>query len=268
MAKVEKCLKICFIVFNGLFAATGVILLLLTVFGHVFQDSRMQQGEDVNVLILLYSLGITTIVVSSVGIYGVVKEKKWAMFVFLIMMSLGCVGLLWFAVPAAIVRPKISGTLKETFEHYLPLNEAPEQFQTLANYLQTELQCCGLFKGYKDWGKDIPDSCHCPTLYQNTNKCEATDSSSMGILAALGVKSGELVYKQSCFPLIEKWTQLALDVFLGIAFGFVVLTLLGLVMSCMILYQIAHSGPSTDPVMFSVNSKLQTTPKYSELHNI
>ncbi|XP_018620922.1 tetraspanin-8-like isoform X2 [Scleropages formosus] len=206
--------------------------------GHVVQNSDYAPVEKrVEGLIFAYILGILSMGVSCLGIYGAYKEKKWALIVFLVMMSLGYVGLLWVTVSLVIALPKTNKAKEEEFRHFLPLNEASLHVKQLVDQLQVKFNCCGLFNGYKDWGRNIPHSCLCPYYYQQTDKCEAAGQSLLSSFMGQGFNSTKMVYKQSCFPVLKKLMLLGASFVLGISFGFAAMMLLGLVMCSVILYQ-------------------------------
>uniref|UniRef100_A0A8C9R2V2 Uncharacterized protein n=1 Tax=Scleropages formosus TaxID=113540 RepID=A0A8C9R2V2_SCLFO len=123
-----------------------------------FQVEKRVEG-----LIFAYILGILSMGVSCLGIYGAYKEKKWALIV--VRVQVGSL-----MTDCCVILLKTNKAKEEEFRHFLPLNEASLHVKQLFN-------CCGLFNGYKDWGRNIPHSCLCPYYYQQTDKCEAAGQS-------------------------------------------------------------------------------------------
>ncbi|KAJ8398832.1 hypothetical protein AAFF_G00417400 [Aldrovandia affinis] len=226
MAKVNSCFKGVFIFFNVLFGIAGGVILALAILGHAFYHEAEEFNTKMVGVVFMYVLGTVTLVIAFLGAYGAYKEKKWALIVFCSAMALGCCGLLRIAIPMMISRPQILLLVEEHF-HSVDLYRADPEFQSAAEVFQTELKCCGLFNGYQDWGSHIPNSCLCPSYYEETDKCERVESS---LLEAQEPRyyldrsiDDKLVYKQPCFPIILKYLDKVFDTMLGIIFGFAVM---------------------------------------------
>ncbi|KAG7456131.1 hypothetical protein MATL_G00248490 [Megalops atlanticus] len=264
MGKVNSCLKWVFIFFNFLFGILGGVLLVFGMLAHALHHEQIE--NKVMGLIFLYIIGGATLAISFVGAYGAYKEKKWALIVFVTVMIVGAIALLRMAVPIGVARPAVYSMIEEQFRSAVPLDEADPQIQQAAETLQAQFKCCGLFDGYRDWRSHIPQSCLC-SPDESADKCEKAERSywvpESSRFFDRPLDTEKLVYKQSCFPILMRYVEKALDIALGIFFGLAVMALLGVLMAVIMLCQIKDQ-PVAAPAVFTVNPQ---PPKYSELFN-
>ncbi|XP_030296487.1 tetraspanin-8-like [Sparus aurata] len=259
MTQVNTCLKRTFTIFNIFFAIIGGFIIALALLSQVL--TNVNGGDNLEGrttgLLVLYVVGSVTMVIAILGAYGAHKESKVSLIVFLVCMVIGCLLMLRTGIPAAMVRPKLEGVLSEKFHELLPLNRASPDVKNMADNLQTQLHCCGLFS-YKDWNNEIPDSCLCDQEEEEEGKCQNTD-----YISFMSTKS---VYVKTCFPVIVHYVLLVADVMIGVLFTLGSLALLGLVLSSIMIHQLRY--PDRPPVLLSVPAIFSTPPpKYQELHN-
>ncbi|XP_042259725.1 tetraspanin-8-like [Thunnus maccoyii] len=262
MAKINPCLKRTFTIFNIIFAIIGGFIIGLALLSQVL--TSVNGGNDLDGrttgLIVLYVVGTITMVIAILGAYGAHKENKVALIVFLVCMVVGSLLMLRTGVPAAAARPRIRGVLEEKFHQLLPLDKASEDVKDMADTLQRQLHCCGLFS-YEDWEQNIPDSCLCNDVEQSEGKCQNVQTSYRSLL--LPTKS---VYIKSCFPIVMYYILMVADIMIGVVFTLAVLALLGMILSSIMIYQMRH--PETPAVLMTVPAIFTSgPPKYQELHN-
>ncbi|XP_012696808.1 tetraspanin-8-like [Clupea harengus] len=249
-----------FIFFNLLFAIAGVVVFVLAVLVHFHLNAN--EFDRGNGVIGLYMVGSVTFLISFLGAYGALKNVKWMLVVFLVLMCLSCFTLLRFAMPLAILHPQV-GLLQEEMENVGPLDKTSGDFQRIMGEFQSELFCCGLVNGYRDWNNNVPESCDCTTDEIMQDTCLPLPDNTLQEYYAdiqLEVRSTRMVHKQPCGVII---VSKALDVILGVLFGFTTLAFLGIVMTCCLLAQRIKLGAVAKPSMiFSISSK---PPKYSQL---
>uniref|UniRef100_A0A4W5PZA4 Uncharacterized protein n=1 Tax=Hucho hucho TaxID=62062 RepID=A0A4W5PZA4_9TELE len=222
--------------------------------------------------VVLYVVGGITMAMSLLGAYGAHREKRIPLIVFLVACFIVCFCLLRVAVPTAMYRPEVEQIMEEKFREVLPLNEASPDVRQLTERIQLSLKCCGLFS-YTDWGNNVPDSCLCQAEEDQMEGTCLNIPYQLLFLSEFRVTgSQKLIYKQACFPILKDYVAEALDILLGIAFGFAALALLGAVISAVLLAQLRSSTVAV-PVVFSVSSHPSKfnfsshPPKYSELYN-
>ncbi|XP_073336657.1 tetraspanin-8-like [Pagrus major] len=197
-------------------------------------------------------------VIAILGAYGAHKESKVSLIVFLVCMVIGSLLMLRTAIPAAVARPKLEGMLSDKFRQLLPLDSASEEVKNMANNLQTQLHCCGLFS-YEDWEQNIPDSCLCDREEEEEGMCRTVNYRRL-------MMPKKSVYIKTCFPIILHYVLLVADVMIGVVFTLGVLALLGLVLSSIMIHQLRY--PNRPTVLLSVPAIFTTPPpKYQELHN-
>ncbi|KAM9334543.1 tetraspanin-8-like [Symphorus nematophorus] len=260
MAQINTCLKRVFTIFNLFFAIIGGVIITLALLSQVL--TNVHGGDNLEGrtagLIVLYVVGAVTMVIAILGAYGAHRESKVALIVFLVCMVLGSLLMLRTAIPAAVARPKLEGVLEEKFREVLPLNTASEDVQAMANALQTQLHCCGLF-GYEDWRQDVPDSCLCSQQEELKGNCQPINYKRL-----LQLKKS--VYTKPCFPIVVHYVLLVADVMIGVLFTLAVLALLGLALSSAMIHQMRY--PDRPTVLLTVPAIFSTAPpKYQELQN-
>lgn len=259
MAQVNTCLKRIFTIFNIFFAIVGGVILGLALISQVL--TNVKGGESLEGrtagLIILYVVGAVTMVIAILGAYGAHKENKVCLIVFLVCMVMGSLLMLRAGIPAAFARPQLEGVLEHRFRQLLPLDSATEDVKNMADGLQTQLHCCGLFS-YEDWGQNIPDSCMCNEEEVMEGKCQ-----SIGYRHLL--LSGKSVYTKTCFPILLYYVLLVVDIMIGVVFTLAVLALLGMGLSSIMIHQLRYPDR---PTVLTVPTIFSTPPpKYQELHN-
>ncbi|XP_071383764.1 tetraspanin-8-like [Centroberyx affinis] len=261
MSQVSSCLRRIFTAFNIFFAVVGGLIIALALLCQVLYNRHgggdLLDGRSSS-LLMLYVIGAVTMVIAILGAYGAHKENKVALIVFLVCMVIGSLMMLKAGVPLAIARPKLEDMMKVRLQQVLPLDKASEDVKTVAENLQSNLHCCGLFS-YQDWEDQIPDSCLCNSEEEVEGLCQRVQY--------MNLFQSKSVYTQSCFPLIMSFISLGADVCLGVIFTLAILALLGVALSSLIIHQmrVPSSRPTmvlTVPAVFAPQP-----PKYQELYN-
>ncbi|XP_074481185.1 tetraspanin-8-like [Sebastes fasciatus] len=259
MTQVNTCLKRTVTIFNLFFAIIGGFIIALALLSQILTNVNGGEGLEGRTagLILLYVVGSVTMVIAILGAYGAHRENRACLIVFLVCMVIGSLMMIRAGIPAAISRPELEGTLEEKFHELLPLDKASEDVKNMAESLQTQLHCCGLFS-YEDWREDIPRSCLCDQEYEIEGKCQSV---SYGRLM-----QRKSVYTKTCFPVILHYTLLLVDVMIGVVFSLAALALLGMVLSSLMIHQMRY--PYRPTILMTVPAVFTTPPpKYQELHN-
>ncbi|XP_071779499.1 tetraspanin-8-like [Centroberyx gerrardi] len=261
MSQVSSCLRRIFTAFNIFFAVVGGLIIALALLSQVLYNTHGGGGDfegRSTSLLLLYVLGGVTMVIAILGAFGAHKENKVALIVFLVCMVIGSLVMLKVGVPLAIARPELEGLLKDKLQRVLPLDRASEDIRTVADNLQSNLHCCGLFS-YKDWEDQIPDSCLCNSEEEVEGLCQRIQYKNLFQLRS--------VYTQTCFPIIMSFLSLVADVVLGVVFTLAILALLGVALSSLIIHQMRV--PSGRPTMVLTVPAVfaPQPPKYQELYN-
>ncbi|XP_044041317.1 leukocyte surface antigen CD53-like [Siniperca chuatsi] len=258
---VNPCLKRVFTIFNIFFAFIGgviIALALLSQFMTSFDGGDSLEGRTSG-LTIFYVVGSITMVIAILGAYGAHKESRVCLSVFLMCMVVGCSLMLRTGIPAASARPKLEGFLENKFREFLPLDKATDDVKAIADNVQTQLHCCGLFS-YKDWEGNIPNSCLCTQDVETDGKCQT-----IKYLEYFTTQS-KSIYVKTCFPIISHYALLMADIVIGVILTLAILALLGMILSSVMIHQIRYSNRPT--VLLSVPAIFTTvSPKYQELHN-
>ncbi|XP_041636366.1 tetraspanin-8-like [Cheilinus undulatus] len=260
MAQVNTCLKRIFTIFNIFFAIVGGVIIGLALLSQVVTNVESNMEGRATGLLLLYIIGAITMIIAILGAYGAHKENKGCMIAFLVCMVIGSLVLLRGGIVLAAGRPKVEPLLEEKFRQMLPLDQAPEDDQEVANLLQKTFHCCGLFS-YDDWRDDIPESCLCDED-QSEGQCQTINYKNL-MRQGAGPKK---VYAQACFPIMMYYLNLMFSILIGITFSLATLALLGMALSSVIIHQMRYPNRAT--VVLSVPAIFTPgLPKYQELQN-
>ncbi|XP_062383374.1 tetraspanin-8-like [Sardina pilchardus] len=254
MGSANKCLKWLFIVFNALFALTGIVFVGLAHFSGIAAEMKNEVGN-------FWTLSLFGAIVASIsilGVYGAYKEKGWALITFSVLVSIGTVICLIGGVQNISDRAQLSGKFEEFFER--------DDVDTLLQHIQEKfnLECCGTRIGYQEWSSQIPESCICPTSYQGTEKCQKTNARRFtGSSRYWGFYQTE-VYSETCHSLIVRLFNMMMDAMTGIFFGLSIAGLIGVIMAINITCRIKKQR-TTMPVSIYECSK---PPAYEELYTM
>ncbi|KAM9705766.1 tetraspanin-8-like [Menidia menidia] len=257
MAQINTCLKRTFTLFNVFFAIVGGVIIGLGMVSQILSSSEgggNLSGRTTG-LISVYVLGAVVMVIASVGAHGARKEHKVSLIVFLVCMVIG--GLIMFRAgfTTAIIRPQLRFQMEKKFQEAVPLDEAPYEVQQVANDLQEQLHCCGLFS-YSDWEDHPPPSCRCEPS-EEPDQCQVVSYESL-------IPQKQSVYKQPCFPIIMSYVHMGFDIVLGVIFTLAALAVIGLILSSIMIHQLRH--PNRTMMVLSVPATFSSgPPKYEEL---
>nr|XP_020499702.1 tetraspanin-8-like [Labrus bergylta] len=109
----------------------------------------------------MYTHNLIPLLFGIIGVYGVCKQKKWALIVSAVGMILCSLHLIACEIGVLAVQPKMSEDLRMRYLSWLPLSDATEDVLEVVQEVEMEFQCCGLDLGYLDWGDNITESCLC-----------------------------------------------------------------------------------------------------------
>lgn len=250
MGRVNVCLKRSYITVTSLVGIVGALMLGFTLFSHGYLHSDEEIEQMVAGLHGMYAISVIPLLLSIVGVYGVCKQKKWALILFTVGMILIGLFMIVCLIQGLIVAPEVSEAFRSHYQRFLPLSDATETFQDAIQELQTELQCCGLDQGYLDWGQNISKSCLC--VEGSTNPCVAAPRSSVHF--ETDDTQPVMVYKEPCLPLLIALQMTVLHVLLGIMLAITLLWLLSVALCIVILCRLNQKddGPT---VVYSPEAK-------------
>nr|XP_043878223.1 tetraspanin-8-like [Solea senegalensis] len=224
MGKVHICLKRSFIGVINVIAILNAIM-----FGDLIANGHLPDGEEIQNKPQLLVFTITPLVLVILGVFGVYKKKKWALIVFTVgMILIDAIMLLLSAVFLA-GKTQLVEEFGNKYRDVGPLSESQE-FQLNLSEQQKKFQCCGLARGYMDWGHDIPDTCECIGS-ATSNPCVELYTSDDSV---------RMVYEKPCLPYLMENYEWFITVVGGIAMAFSLLWMLSVVLSIVILCKLCQ----------------------------
>ncbi|XP_060885543.1 tetraspanin-8-like [Labrus mixtus] len=246
MGRVNVWLKRSYVITSSLIAIISTLLLGLTVFSHGALHKDEEIEEMLTGLHGMYAVSLIPLLLSIIGLYGVCKQKKWALIVFAVGFIVGILFLTFCGIQALVELPEMAEHVETKFQSYVPLSDANDRISNAINEFQTQYQCCGLGQGYRDWGQQFPNSCLCTE--ESTSPCELAPWS--GSLTLRGTVKPIRIYKESCLPHLIAYHAVAMNYLLGMALGIALLWLLPVVLCILILCRL-NQKEKTQTVVYS-----------------
>ncbi|XP_013872432.1 tetraspanin-8 [Austrofundulus limnaeus] len=240
MGRVNIWLKRSYMGVTALIVVICILLLGFTVFNHGVMHTREKAENEIVGLHFLYIFSAVILLFTVFGVFGVWKQKKWALIVFAVGMILGSLLLLFLIINALTATTQMENEMKKELD-FLPLDNASDSALTVLKHIQKEFECCGL-KSYKDWKNNIPESCLCNE--PSTNPC-------------LLVRDSEQlrpIYAKPCPPIIIASLSYAIQVIMGIMWGLILLWVFSVGLCVAILCQM-NKKLETPNVAYSSEAK-------------
>lgn len=231
MAGVNGCIKYSMFIFNFLFWLCGISILGAAIWMRVSEDGQeiLNSGNSVTSpyisVNILIAVGSVIMIMGFLGCCGAVKESRCMLLLFFIGLLLILLLQVAAGVLGATFKSESERVLNETLHDNIKLLSGTEEearvFQKALAKFQEKFKCCGLVNGAADWGNNFQqnyESCECPSP---SDSCVTYE--------------GKNVYKQPCISFIKEVVAKHFLIVIGIAFGLLVIEVLGLVFS-MVLY--------------------------------
>ncbi|XP_047430611.1 tetraspanin-8-like [Mugil cephalus] len=250
MGKVNVCLKRSCLIVLSLIAIISLLMLGLALYSHGYFHREHEAEENAfRGLHAIYVISAVTLALTIIAVFGICKEKKWALIVFTVIMILSCLYMLVTEIMGLALQKQFISGMKQQYMELLPLANASESEYGLF-HIQREFQCCGLDEGYRDWGYDIPESCVC--TIESTNPCVEGPRNST--LYGKADDQPVMIYAEACLPLIIAKDVLLFQVVLSIMLIITLLWVLSVVLCIAILCQL-NRKPDTPAVVYSAEAK-------------
>ncbi|CAL1568827.1 unnamed protein product [Knipowitschia caucasica] len=251
MGTVNACVKRGFITVESIIAILSGLLLAITLFSH----GNFHEDEEIEKILpglqVMYATSIITILLVTTGLYGVCKRKKFMLIFYIVGMTLSCMALSVVDIQGVAVRGELIEDIKHHYSSVIPFSNASKEDIEGVNELQTELQCCGLFQGYQDWGYNISESCLC--VEDAVHPCVAAPRNS-SLFETTKTDGPIMIYKEPCISYLAEHALFALDVLLGIILGTILLWVSSVVLCVVILCQM-NRKQDTPVVVYSPEAK-------------
>ncbi|XP_036812762.1 tetraspanin-8 [Oncorhynchus mykiss] len=271
MGRINIWVKRAFICVCVLIGIISTLLLAITLFGH----GHFHQSEEIDKMLpgiaVLYVLDAATLALSIFGVYGARKEKKWAVILFSVGMSLASLYLFVNCVKGYQAKHEMEELSRKEDLAMMPLSGAKQNDIEQMYYFQANFKCCGLVQGYQDWGTDIPLSCLCSDEDSTDFKCVARGNNTRFVIHYPNSDMSEdddhkglmdehmLVYKEPCLPILIPFMGYAISLMIGTLVALNALWDVGVALAITILCQMRRKV-DVPPVIFT-----SQPPRYREL---
>ncbi|XP_048881328.1 tetraspanin-8-like [Brienomyrus brachyistius] len=220
---VNRCIKYSLFFFNLLFWVSGCVILSVSVYLKVTKDGNEITSFSFLGTLLLIAVGVVIMIFGFLGCCGAIRESRCMLLLFFIGLLVIFSLLLTAGILGVTEKDKCMNWIREKLEKLNPLENMTDSVQTDLQAVQEKGKCCGLVKGYTDWGtKGIPNSCDCK---EESYKC-------------VNVSEYRMVYETPCVEFVKTYLKQHLAVVLGVAFAIAVLMLFGMIFAMTLCCQI------------------------------
>ncbi|KAG7454411.1 hypothetical protein MATL_G00259480 [Megalops atlanticus] len=248
MRLMYTCLKWIFFSFNFLIGIIGCYIpaRLMNMYIYNYDTLTYIKMQKFQELITSLVIGFITVVIGFLGALGTGWNKKWALSLYFKAMAFGLIFQLSLGLLMCCALPVVfSDTLPEFLADAVPLDKADEKIQDIVERMHEQMRCCGLLKGYEDWGQHIPDSCLCPDEYLKRGMCVKVKDPSVRVPRhstnrhRSDKSSFKQVYKNPCFPIYAEDKDWMFGLLKYIFIGLVMMTVIVMVITKILLHQIS-----------------------------
>ncbi|XP_041833053.1 tetraspanin-8-like [Melanotaenia boesemani] len=251
MGKVNVWLKRSYICLLSVMGILSLLLLGFTLFGHGHEYKDGLTDETTTGLHFLYGISAVILVFVMLGLFGIQKQKTWALIVFAVGITLGCLFMLVIEILGLATKAAMAKELTRNYLSIMPLVNAT--ISELEDFDETQIhfQCCGMDQGYLDWGYNIPESCLCAE--ESTNPCVAAPRNSK---LFKGRKDDQpvMIYSKPCIQYLVEHDMSYIQITLGTMLGITLLWVLSVVLCIIILCQM-NRKTETPTVVYSKEAK-------------
>uniref|UniRef100_K7G6N1 Tetraspanin n=1 Tax=Pelodiscus sinensis TaxID=13735 RepID=K7G6N1_PELSI len=224
MAGVSSCMKYSMFIFNFVFWVCGCIILGVSVWMRVSKsaqeviyelnlDSSLFSAVD-----LMIAVGSIIMVLGFLGCCGAMKESQCMLLLFFIGLLLILILQVVAGILGAVYKSQIETTFNQTLLDKVKIlqdvSQESQVFQEKFQKFEKMNQCCGLVKGYEDWGSNFN------TAFNNYKICECDQKEQNTALCIL--HSGKYIYRKPCGSVIIEFFKNHMIILMGIAFGLAV----------------------------------------------
>jgi CD9 antigen len=198
--------------FNFLYWLSGCIILGVGIWLRVDESaqefvSKASRIDIINTLsYALMIIGFIIMLIGFLGCCGAVRESQCMLATFFVVLFILFAILLGFGIWAAVEKDKFKDYTRDNLKTAVNNYYKDDEYSTLMDYVQNFFKCCGHTNGNMDYAVvgNIPSSCH-------------TDS-----------------YRKPCSSAFNNWIESKLVVIAGIAIGFAIQMLLGMIFSMLL----------------------------------
>ncbi|CAL8318547.1 unnamed protein product [Lota lota] len=252
MSKVNPCLKRGFIILTCLIGLVSGLAFGFTLFGHGYFHSTDEIEDMIVTIRVMYAVATATLLLAAVGVYGAAKDKSWLLIIFSTGMSLTILFVTFDIMAILVFKNEATDfVMKHHREQWLtPLDTANATNIGSLKELQEHLMCCGVEKGYQDWGDHIHQSCVCA---EDVTECIPAPTNSSLYEENM---SGEtiMIYKPPCLPALINYIRHLFGILIAILSTVLIFLSASVLLAICILVQLRRKV-DVPPVHYSAEAK-------------
>ncbi|XP_014818756.1 PREDICTED: tetraspanin-8 [Calidris pugnax] len=237
MAGVSRCMKYSMFIFNFFFWVCGVLILGISVWIRVSEAAQEEVDIDHSLFLgadLLIAVGAIIMVLGFLGCCGAIKESRCMLLLFFIGLLLILLLQVTGGILGAMYKPQVETSLNKTLLQTVHLlqnsTKEAEAFQEKFHEFEKRHKCCGVLIGPADWGQNFNKP------VGNSKACACEIENPPADLCITNVDRS--IYKMPCREVVMEYINGHLLIIIGIAFGLVIIEILGLGFSMSLFCQI------------------------------
>ncbi|XP_030065643.1 tetraspanin-6 [Microcaecilia unicolor] len=236
---VITCLKSVLLIFSFIFWFTGVILLVVGVWGKVSLEVyfSLLNEQGTKVPFVLIGTGTVIVLLGTFGCFATCRGSTWMLKLYAMFLTIIFLVELVAAIVGFVFRHELKSSFKNSYKKAQNDYKHPQDASSRAvDTIQKNLHCCGVFN-FTDWASSayfekngLPQSC-----------CNLTSGScTEDELKNMTVAQGK-VFNKGCFASVTLVMESNMSVVAGISFGIACFQLIGIFLACCLSHYITNN---------------------------
>jgi len=222
-----KCVRMLLFVFNFLFWAMGVLLLVIGVMGRTSSSNWKEMIQDtfvLNAANIIIAAGVIVGLIGFLGCCGALKKSKCMLYSFAVTIGL----IFCLEIGGGIYAYTKKDQLEKDFNEGLDAvqkeyGKGNAEFDKAIDWIQQNVECCGTTNS-ESWQRS--------DWYKNNTKTIVPESCCVKQKAGCNKESDLKIFKKGCAEKGKDYVKSQIVKIAGAAIGIAVVQLLGIVFAC------------------------------------
>jgi hypothetical protein len=229
-------LKTLLLIFNLIFFALGVSILISGIYGYRAFKHFFQFVDSTHLYLFVISLGVFMVMIGVLSLWCTPKGVTWLLYGYGAIVFILFLAVLATSVAFLVRRDPLENELKRDIERLI---RTYPQNQESIDIWQTTLHCCGV-QNYTDWFQtewangthQVPKSC---CIHPGNLNCTTT------ILSLNGTDITGDIWTEGCNWRMYNWLETNYAMIGGLGLGVAFFIFFGSLLSCSLAYQIRRN---------------------------
>jgi len=234
MGAISTILKGLFLLFNFVFWALGLALLIVGVLAKVQFEEIVKLATDINYNIAPYIMigcGVFIMLIGFMGCWGSVKEHAWALNIYMFVLVLLFIVEIVGAAAGYILRNKLNASIQHAFQNGIDKYNTKPEIKDAVDMLQSKIGCCGV-KSFKDYFKPQPTvgvNMTTPAPQRGVPKscCINEAKCNFGSVTVDTPVANATIHTNGCYDTVVAKTKSSVLIIVGVSLGIAIFQVFG-----------------------------------------